>query len=413
MLKWLPAALDAPDMNALEIFVPTRTAALERLARFLPDAGRNYAARRNYDLGPGAHAGVSTLSPYLRCRLITEAEVLEAVLARHSLTAAEKFVQEVFWRTYWKGWLELRPGVWQQYQQALHCDVDDLQTQAGLRDRWEAACTGNTGINCFDHWARELAQTGYLHNHARMWFASIWVFTLQLPWTLGADFFLRHLLDGDPASNTLSWRWVTGQQTLGKTYLARASNIEKYTEGRFRPQGLADAADAISPPPLPPIRALPEVAPLDPTLKTGLLLQGDDLSPGFLLDQITPTCTATLSLRNGISPLLPAPHVAAFRDAAAEDACARWSGRFGDPAETVRSAADILAWAQQQNLRQIVTAYAPVGPVAETLQQLQDHPDAPPLVPLRRAYDEAAWPLATKGFFPFKKHIPDLVSRLI
>ena len=62
-----------------------------------------------------------------------------------------------------------------------------------------------------------------------MWFASIWIFTLNLPWQLGADFFMQHLLDGDPASNTLSWRWVAGIQTKGKNYLARKSNIEKYS----------------------------------------------------------------------------------------------------------------------------------------------------------------------------------------
>jgi len=62
-----------------------------------------------------------------------------------------------------------------------------------------------------------------------MWFASIWIFTLKLPWQLGASFFLKNLYDGDPASNTLSWRWVAGLQTKGKNYLATKSNIEKYS----------------------------------------------------------------------------------------------------------------------------------------------------------------------------------------
>ena len=62
-----------------------------------------------------------------------------------------------------------------------------------------------------------------------MWFASIWIHTLELQWELGADFFLKHLLDGDPASNTLSWRWVAGIHTKGKNYIARKSNIEKYS----------------------------------------------------------------------------------------------------------------------------------------------------------------------------------------
>ena len=72
-----------------------------------------------------------------------------------------------------------------------------------------------------------------------MWFASIWIFTLRLPWALGADFFLRHLIDADAASNTLSWRWGAGLQTVGKTYLARTENIARYTNGRFAPRGLA------------------------------------------------------------------------------------------------------------------------------------------------------------------------------
>ena len=225
---------------------PTRTEALDRLRAFLPHAGRDYAARRNYDL-PG-HPHVSLLSPYLRHRLITETEVLEATLARFSLSTAEKFVQEVFWRTYWKGWLEMRPGVWVDYRTGVRAALDRVQTEAGLRRDWEAACSGDTGIDAFDHWARELTATGYMHNHARMWFASIWIFTLRLPWQLGADFFLRHLLDGDPASNTLSWRWVAGLQTRGKHYLARPGNIARYTDGRFEPVGLNIAAGPLDGP---------------------------------------------------------------------------------------------------------------------------------------------------------------------
>ena len=65
-----------------------------------------------------------------------------------------------------------------------------------------------------------------------MWFASIWIHTLNLPWQLGADFF-KNLLDGDPASNTLSWRWVAGLHTQGKCYLATENNIKKFTNNRF------------------------------------------------------------------------------------------------------------------------------------------------------------------------------------
>ena len=93
---------------------------------------------------------------------------------------------------------------------------------------------GRTGIDCFDTWVEELRETNYLHNHSRMWFASIWIFTLGLPWQLGARFFMRHLLDGDASSNTLSWRWVAGMHTNKKPYLASKENIDKFTVNRFR-----------------------------------------------------------------------------------------------------------------------------------------------------------------------------------
>ena len=80
----------------------------------------------------------------------------------------------------------------------------------------------------------KLKKNNYLHNHTRMWFASIWIFTLKLPWQLGAEFFLKNLYDGDSASNTLGWRWVGGLQTAGKHYLAREDNIRKYTNNRYK-----------------------------------------------------------------------------------------------------------------------------------------------------------------------------------
>ena len=183
-------------------FPSTRAAAEARLAAFAPRAGRDYVSGRNIDNGPSGHAHVSQLSPYLRHRLITERDVVSAVLARHSLAAAEKYVQEVLWRTYWKGWLEMRPAIWSRFVR----ERDEARATFPNQRAIIAAETGMTGVEGFDDWARELVETGYLHNHARMWFASIWIFTLRLPWTLGADFFLRHLIDADTASNTLSWQ---------------------------------------------------------------------------------------------------------------------------------------------------------------------------------------------------------------
>ncbi|MDP4989633.1 MAG: DNA photolyase [Marivita lacus] len=392
------------------LFPPTRTAALEKLSAFVPKAARDYAAQRNYDFGPGQHAAVSTLSPYLRHRLITEAEVLEAVLGRYSLSSAEKFVQEVFWRTYWKGWLEMRPAVWGGYQQGLSRAWDQVQTQSGLRAEWEAACRGETGIECLDHWARELVDTGYLHNHARMWFASIWIFTLRLPWELGADFFLRHLYDGDPASNTLSWRWVAGVQTEGKNYVATASNISKYTDGRFMPlHQLASNPAPLDGPPHPPRMDAPVGDRLDPTKPSVLLLHEDDLSPGWLIDLgLQPLETATLDATGQISPLHVAPQVTAFKSALMADCTARWSASFGRVTNGLRSAQQIEDWARAAGAEQIVTPYAPVGPAATILNDIR----ALPLVRPLRDFDRRAWPHATAGFFKFKKKIPELVGAM-
>ena len=155
-------------------FLPaTRAEAEARLEAFIPRMGRRYAAERNYDNGPGKHASVSALSPWLRRRLLLESDVAAAALAAHGPEAAEKFVQEVLWRGYFKGWLERRPGIWASYVSGLEADLAGAASNSGLRRALEAAETGTTGLECFDAWARELTDTGYLHNHARMWFASI------------------------------------------------------------------------------------------------------------------------------------------------------------------------------------------------------------------------------------------------
>ncbi|MDX5402960.1 MAG: DNA photolyase [Rhodobacterales bacterium] len=402
------------SIRTVQDFTPTRTAGLERLTRFIPHAGADYARMRNHDLGAGQHVHVSTLSPWIRHRLVTEAEVLRAVLARHSLTAAEKFVQEVYWRTYWKGWLEQRPAVWEMYQQGLRAALDQVQTQSGLRGNWADACTGQTGIDAFDHWAQELVQTGYLHNHARMWFASIWIFTLRLPWELGADFFLRHLLDGDPASNTLGWRWVAGLQTRGKTYLARPDNIETYTGRRFRPKGLASVAMPLNGPDAPRV-PLPAPQTFDPAQPTALLLHDDDLSPAWLFDQgLAPIATGCLITTRARSPLHVAPHLEAFVTGAMADVTERWKDRLGPLAPALTAGEAVADWARTTGARQIVTPYAPTGSNAAALRVLEAAltPDGIRLIRLQRRFDSTAWPHATAGFFRFKEKIPTLVGEL-
>jgi deoxyribodipyrimidine photo-lyase len=399
------------------LFAPTRAAALARLAAFVPHAGREYATRRNLDLSGQGHPHVSRLSPYIRHRLLSETEVLRATLGRHSLTAAEKFVHEVYWRTYWKGWLEMRPGVWVQYRAGLNAARDRLATSGGQRADWEAACKGETGIDCFDHWARELAATGYLHNHARMWFASIWIFTLRLPWELGADLFLRQLLDGDPASNTLGWRWVGGLQTRGKTYLARADNIARFTDGRFNPQGqLAESADPLDGPASPAAIAPPMARAPDPGRKTGWLLTEEDLLAGFATLPETPVPLCVMSCADLRSTLATAPAVLSFTAGAVDDTVARHADRFAPALQATGPdrAQQVLDWARGAGLEQVVTPYAPVGPAADMLATIKPSLQARgvALVPVLRPFDAQSWPHATHGFFRFKDKIPGFIACL-
>ncbi|MDJ1007345.1 MAG: FAD-binding domain-containing protein [Paracoccaceae bacterium] len=390
---------------------PTRTEALSRLQDFLPHAGRDYAARRNYDLA--GHPNVSVLSPYIRHRLITEEEVLAAVLGRFARSTAEKFIQEVFWRTYWKGWLEMRPGVWSDYRRGVRAGLDRVATEAGLRAQWEAACKGETGIDAFDHWARELAETGYLHNHARMWFASIWIFTLELPWELGADFFLRHLLDGDAASNTLSWRWVAGLQTRGKHYLARGANIAKYTEGRFNPgYQLNTGARPLEGPPPPERSAAPKGGKVPQTGRIGWLLTDEDLSPGPLIGEGPAAATLFVTSADARSPLTVAPGVSAFADGAFADTASRYSDRLGKVTGPVRLEDlpdSFEAWIDDHRLDAVVMPHVPVGPAADGLAGLIA---VGRITPVLRPYDAMCWPNATVGFFGFKKKIPALLDGL-
>ena len=137
----------------------------------------NYGKNRSFDCG-APHSNVSNLSPFIRRRIISEREVIATALKKHKINKIEKFIQEVFWGTYWKGWLELHPWIYNRFSENNHKYIIPKKT----------------GIKCFDYWTEELIETGYLHNHARMWYASIWVFTLKKSWSSGANFFKQNLL---------------------------------------------------------------------------------------------------------------------------------------------------------------------------------------------------------------------------
>ena len=207
-------------------FETSRLSVLNKLNSFIENDILNYNSKRNFDFGVKNRNNVSCLSPYITHRLISEYETIKKVLLKHPFQKVDKYVQEIFWRIYWKGWLELRPKVWSDF-------IEDLK---GINedDNYKRAINGETQIKCFNDWVTELKENNYLHNHTRMWFASIWIFTLNLPWQKGAEFFMKNLLDGDAASNTLSWRWVAGLQTKGKHYVAQSWNIDKFTNNKYQ-----------------------------------------------------------------------------------------------------------------------------------------------------------------------------------
>jgi len=211
-------------------FSPSRASAIENLDRFIENNLYEYSKLRNFDFGPNNRSNISCLSPYITHGVVSELELIKKSLSKFSFVKNEKFIQEILWRTYWKGWLELRPSVWTDYLDELKKIRDEFKDNADYKN----AIEGNTNLECFDEWVNELKKNNYLHNHARMWFASIWIFTLELPWQLGAEFFMKHLFDGDAAANTLGWRWVAGIQTPGKNYLASEWNIQKFTNNRFK-----------------------------------------------------------------------------------------------------------------------------------------------------------------------------------
>ncbi len=401
----------------------TRQAGEIIIREFSARMGPDYERQRNFDFGPGKHNYVSRLSPYLRRRLVLESEVVQAALDRHGSKASEKFVQEVFWRTYFKGWLELRPDVWRQYCQGLAEDLSSLQTNPKYRARVEAAEEGRTGLAYFDAWVQELVQTGYLHNHARMWFASIWIFTLGLPWRIGADFFYRHLLDGDAASNTLSWRWVAGLHTRGKAYAAESGNIEKFTGGRFLPalnelRSEIEPLEHTEPDGLPQVQTLRDPIAPNIALPSILLLTDEDCRiEDFDLTSFSWKAVASIACSQCRSPRKVSARIVDFeRDALADVAQRNGLMPVCFEADSKNNPTEALFdFILQSEVKQVVTPYLTQGPTRDLLESKKAYLEAHGirLCELRRDWDTRIWPHASAGFFKIKQKIPDFLRQML
>jgi deoxyribodipyrimidine photo-lyase len=204
-----------------------RAAALARLATIDPLA---YARTRNHVGGD-----VTRLSPWLRHGVLSLAEVRDAALARvRRPEDAAKLISELGWRDYWQ---QVYAAVGNRIRQPLETPAQPSRMPPVARVPQDVLAA-QTGLQCVDAFVRKLHGTGWLHNHERMWLASWLVHVRGVQWQAGADWFLSHLLDGDPASNHLSWQWVAGTFSA-KPYLFNRENLETFTSGvHCQPCGL-------------------------------------------------------------------------------------------------------------------------------------------------------------------------------
>lgn len=200
--------------------------ALAALAAVDPE---RYVASRNHLDG-----AVSGLSPYIRHGVLSLAQVRDVVrqrMARGPGLVSEKLLQELAWRDYWQRlWIRLGDDIWEN-QEPLKTGQREAAYAQELPDDIRE---GRTGLACIDAFARQLIDTGWLHNHARMWLAAYVVHWRRVRWQAGASWFLRHLLDGDAASNNLSWQWVASSFS-SKPYLFNRANLERFGAGRHCP----------------------------------------------------------------------------------------------------------------------------------------------------------------------------------
>ena len=377
-------------------FLNKRTDALKKLEYFIEKNLLEYTKLRNFDFGTQNRKNISCLSPYVTHGVINEKEIINKVLKKHLFGKSEKFIQEVLWRIYWKGWLELRPDVWSDYLINLKIYREKYKNNKNYFN----AMNGNTSIQCFNDWVKELKEKNYLHNHTRMWFASIWIFTLDLPWELGAEFFLKHLYDGDSASNTLGWRWVAGIQTPGKHYLASEWNIKKFTNNRYEKVKLNESAK-------------PKIS-----NKTYSISKNDFLNPEIIDGKILLIFDNNLSFEisdfqdkkfnkilivnsNERRDILLSDRVMKFKESLLQDQLERLKNLSKDckiiKIEDIKKYSDII--------------YALYPSVGENLDFINSN-KLKNIQFLYRKIDQLSWQYCNKGFFNFKNYIPKIIQNI-
>ena len=371
----------------------SRAKAVDKLNHFVENNLSEYSRLRNFDFGPDNRSNISCLSPYITHGVINELEIIDKSLKKFSFQKNEKFIQEVLWRVYWKGWLELRPNVWSDYLMEL----DNLRDEYKSNHSYLRAIEGKTDIECFNQWIIELKENNYLHNHARMWFASIWIFTLELPWQLGAEFFMKHLYDGDASSNTLGWRWVAGVQTQGKHYLASEWNIKKFTNNRFQNIKLNEnAPPKISGKSFPVIKQ--EFNNPQNLEEKNLLIFENNLS--FEITDFKENRFKKIyiiSNRNENRSIKLGEKLVKFKSLLMKDQEQRLKDKSID--------CEVVDVSEIKNIENYYGLYPTVGENLDYLNSNNLKIDF-----LYRNLDQLAWQYCNKGFFNFKNYIPKIIS---
>ncbi len=260
-------------MTPLDLFPPTLDAARARIAAVRPG---DYARTRN-----AIEGAVTRLSPYITHGFVSLPEVLASVATRHRLDVQHKFVFELGWREYFQHvWQHRGEGILQSLHQGpLPEHTYSRELPADIRQ-------ARTGVPVIDQAVRTLYATGYLHNHARMWLASYVVHLRKVHWRAGADWMVAHLLDGDLASNHLSWQWVAGTGSH-KPYLFNADNVARHAPPSWHSAGTVidtsyEALDAMarSPRPVParPLEQGVDEPPLSSRPPLGITPRADDVA---------------------------------------------------------------------------------------------------------------------------------------
>ena len=376
-------------------FEASRAKALDKLNNFVENNLSEYSKLRNFDYGPDNRSNISCLSPYITHGIINEKEVIKKSLDKFSFAKNEKFIQEVLWRTYWKGWLELRPSVWTDFLIELKKIKEDFQNNQTYKN----AIEGKTNVECFNYWVNELKENNYLHNHTRMWFASIWIFTLNLPWQLGAEFFMQHLYDGDAASNTLGWRWVAGVQTQGKHYLASEWNIKKFTNNRFSNIKLNENAP-------------PKISEKKYSILKQDFTNPENIDQNNLIIFENNLCFETsdfqnnkfkkfyiISNKNENRCIKLSEKVQKFKSSLIQDQEQRFKNQSID--------CEVIDISEIKKIEKAVGLYPTVG---ENLDYLNSNTFK--INFLYRELDQNSWQYCNKGFFNFKNYIPKIISTL-